>query len=398
MLDPAMLTEPSQLLQNPVFTGFVAAAFVGGIMVMLRQMPMALFQLFKGQFTVELTVYDNDEVYPFLNLFMARHASAKRARRVRVSSMYDAHDDKNMTSVTPGEGVLLMREAGKLMLFQREITEAGKDAMRRTETIRITALGRDAAPLRELVDRVKDVQSDSDSLMIREWDNFSYRLASRRPKRGMDTIYINEKLKAAIIEDVQRFLRSADWYAARAIPWRRGYLLAGPPGTGKSSLIFALACLLNKPVHLLNLAAMSDDAELSSALAMAKDGVVAIEDADAVRDSVSTKRGDDTESETVEKGVTLSGLLNAIDGIAAPEGRILFLTSNHPERLDRALIRPGRVDMQVTLDHAGPAEIEAMVARFCPELDEAARRALVEDMPCPAPQAEIQNRLLQKLR
>eukprot|EP01092_Planopodium_desertum_P012329 TRINITY_DN5796_c0_g1_i1.p1 TRINITY_DN5796_c0_g1~~TRINITY_DN5796_c0_g1_i1.p1 ORF type:complete len:252 (-),score=40.83 TRINITY_DN5796_c0_g1_i1:776-1462(-) len=65
--------------------------------------------------------------------------------------------------------------------------------------------------------------------------------------------------------------------------------------------------------------------------------------------------------------VTFSGLLNAIDGIASQEGRIFFLTTNHADRLDPALMRPGRVDYLITLDLASKTQIERLFLRFYPE-------------------------------
>jgi chaperone BCS1 len=97
--------------------------------------------------------------------------------------------------------------------------------------------------------------------------------------------------------------------------------------------------------------------------------------------------------EASKSGITLSGLLNAIDGIGARDGRILFITSNHPDALDPALIRPGRIDMRVHLAHSGMPEATAMFNKFFPTGDLAAFQAEIASA-LPLPAAELQNRLL----
>src|SRR5690606_38276676 len=69
-------------------------------------------------------------------------------------------------------------------------------------------------------------------------------------------------------------------------------------------------------------------------------------------------------TEDANKNLTFSGLLNAIDGISAKEGRILVLTTNHPEVLDPALVRPGRVDRKFEVGYCRPTEAAALYARF----------------------------------
>jgi chaperone BCS1 len=65
-----------------------------------------------------------------------------------------------------------------------------------------------------------------------------------------------------------------------------------------------------------------------------------------------------------QSSITLSGFLNALDGVVASEERIIFMTTNHPERLDPALIRPGRVDVKEYLGHAAPYQMKEMFLRF----------------------------------
>lgn len=78
--------------------------------------------------------------------------------------------------------------------------------------------------------------------------------------------------------------------------------------------------------------------------------------------------------------MSFSGLLNALDGVAAQEGRIIFLTTNHRELLDSALIRPGRIDVEFELGLASREQIVSMFFRFHPEHKTLAD-VLVENLP-----------------
>ena len=161
--------------------------------------------------------------------------------------------------------------------------------------------------------------------------------------------------------------RARDWYAARGVPWRRGYLFHGPPGTGKSSLIRALASELALDIASLDIgrSTLTDD-DLREAMIGAPDkALIAIEDVDAV----FTRRGHGEKP----AGVSFSGLLNAIDGYAAQEGRALVMTTNHRERLDPALIRPGRVDVHVELGLVGAGTARRLFDRFFPREPDLAR-------------------------
>ncbi|KAK6004370.1 hypothetical protein QM012_008232 [Aureobasidium pullulans] len=77
------------------------------------------------------------------------------------------------------------------------------------------------------------------------------------------------------------------------------------------------------------------------------------------KSSSSSENKDDTTSK-----ISLSGLLNVIDGVATHEGRILIMTTNHPEKLDPALVRAGRVDMHIRFSYASTAQIKSLFLRM----------------------------------
>mmetsp|Transcript_15121 Transcript_15121/g.34410 ORF Transcript_15121/g.34410 Transcript_15121/m.34410 type:complete len:643 (-) Transcript_15121:188-2116(-) len=194
----------------------------------------------------------------------------------------------------------------------------------------------------------------------------------------------------ALLEDATDFLESEQWYTLRGIPYRRGYLLHGVPGSGKSSLVMALAHELQLPIYMLSLssAKMNDD-KLNNMLQFGMHdppSILLLEDIDilhsvvlhrsmANRADTDSDRGDkkDDDSEAHVSGrsksrLTLSGLLNALDGPTATTGRLLFMTTNARERLDPALIRSGRIDYEIEFKAVQPEQAFRLFKHFYSDL------------------------------
>lgn len=177
-------------------------------------------------------------------------------------------------------------------------------------------------------------------LYIREshWSHFGR--VGLLKKRPLDTIY-SEKLPE-ILQDLDEFLASEEEYKNRGVPYRRGYLLEGKPGGGKSTIVSAMANHLKRDLDIVNLKSESSLKEL-----FATDGsLIVIEDIDCAG-NVKDRESEDEDSKPV--GPSLSDILNAIDGISTGENIVFIFTTNHPDKLDPALIRPGRIDYRVEL-------------------------------------------------
>jgi len=196
-----------------------------------------------------------------------------------------------------------------------------------------------------------------------DWAKFG----DSRRKRPIESVILDEGVKERIVADVKDFLDHRTWYMDRGIPYRRGYLLYGPPGSGKSSFIQALAGELDFGVAIINLSerGLTDDRLAHLLTNLPQRTVVLLEDADAAFANRRQVDGDGYGG----GNVTFSGLLNALDGVVAGEERICFLTTNHIDRLDEALIRPGRVDMTVRIGHATRHQAAGMWDRFYGDID-----------------------------
>ncbi|KAK5993935.1 putative mitochondrial chaperone BCS1-B [Cladobotryum mycophilum] len=251
---------------------------------------------------------------------------------------------------------------------------------------------------------------------------------ARRPVRPMLTVVLDANQKQSVMEDVNEYLHPSTprWYASRGIPLRRGYLFYGPPGTGKTSFSFALAGVFGIDIYVISLqdANVTEEDLATLFTKLPRRCIVLLEDIDTAglrRDSTSDpdnkSTGEDKDGKKVDEdekkkkkkkkkqedsdvdsdnssdseedrnarrrrrnrrkgkdrnrkmsaspeSISLSGLLNAIDGVASHEGRILIMTTNKPESLDEALIRPGRVDVQVCFTNATSTQATELFFRM----------------------------------
>ena len=188
-------------------------------------------------------------------------------------------------------------------------------------------------------------------------------LGEPRRKRPFESVILDKGVKERVLKDIKDFLSSENWYHERGIPHRRGYLLYGSPGSGKSSVIQALAGELDYNIATLNLSerGLTDDRLNYLLTKIPQRTIILLEDADA---AFSNRRTQTDVDGYQGANVTFSGLLNAIDGVSSVEERLLFLTTNHMERLDEALIRPGRIDMAVKVAEASRWQAAELWDRF----------------------------------
>lgn len=345
-----MISFFATLADNPLFAGGVGAAAASALLYQARALPMTIWQFVRRQCSVELIIDNSDELFHRLVMHLSRSPDASKARWLRMVHIYNDEDQAWEWQVSFGFGWHLFRDGGDWYLLHRASEEKSAGlSLQRRETVTVRTFGRSQRPLRELMKRAERIYDSGNTIPVYTFHSGVYMLSDRKPLRSFDTLFFPEAQKRRLIGDLDRFLVAREEYWRRSIPYRRGYLFKGAPGTGKTSIAFALASRARRPVYMINLSTCGGDAGLQLAFNTIEAGAfVVIEDADT---AALTHNRNAPQSGFVEikderdKHVTLGGLLNAIDGMATRENRILVITSNHADKFDPALLRPGRIDL-----------------------------------------------------
>ena len=370
-----------QLATNQLFGGGLILMVGGGLLAYFREVPSRCWHWLRRRWLIEIDILDRDPAFEWIDKWLAQHAYARhRARSLTVKTVSVDYSERQadpsidsrpriLFSPAPGEHIFFYR--GRLVILTRERPKpdgAQAQSINVRESFAIRIFSRDREIARQLLEEARDVAlpPGDNRLAIHRASYSSWDEQMKRLPRPPESVVLRQGLMESLIDDVRNFLTRRNWYVERGIPYRRGFLLYGPPGTGKSSAVLAIASAMKMDIAILSLANSSlDDDDLCQLLSNCPvNSIVLIEDIDCV--FVERKATEDKPNK-----LTFSGLLNAIDGVAAGEGRVLFATTNHIERLDPALIRPGRIDRKELIGFAERAQLRGLFVRFFGDHDPA---------------------------
>jgi len=350
-------------LQNEIVLGMLMLSVLGTLMYLIRGIFSGIFNIAKRQLTVNTTVSNQDNV-TFTNLTRWLSEVPGLTSRLRTFRVGMIHDDDAEAEyyVYPGVGKHFFFYNRHPYMVHLEL-QTEKNQIK--EIFTISTLGRSNEHLAEIINSFSRI--DHENVVKIFSFNYGWSIASKRKLRAWDSVFYNDRKNEDMLNDIRTFISSEDWYTKHGIPYHRGYLLEGDPGTGKTSLIHALASELDYDVFMVDLNALHDADDLLDAIRTApKKGLVVIEDIDSFSVSRDRKEQDKKEESIIPSKFNLSSLLNSLDGLCSVEGRIIVMTTNHPEKLDPALIRPGRVDKRVAIGLPNQYTIERMYRHFIP--------------------------------
>lgn len=449
-----------------VSVGLVALALMKGSSYLFAMLERA----FRRCFMSSIYIDEHDDLFQMVMAWLAESQQFGSRRSLRAKTQTgakaedgaddiagDALNENGIFDYTrwsarlpprfePYYGQNYMFHNGTLFFFKRSQRQGNQrvqvtfNGSAEDDLLQLDCIGRSTDPIKELLRTIKvwSLNRQRNTTTIRhptpkDRARFggSWTKTSSRPSRPMETVILDAEQKSMIIRDMNEYLHpaSARWYAARGIPYRRGYLFHGPPGTGKTSLSFALAGIFGLEIYAISLQepTLTEGDLLQLFNGLPRRCIVLLEDVDAaglLRDRASDeknkprtkkegkqtgKQGEEGKEKAAaaEKGdnytlkdlarelkaigipaqrggphatmqqnngagpnrapgtgISLSGLLNAIDGVASAEGRVLIMTTNHAEKLDAALVRPGRVDRKVEFQLAAKDQIRELFVRM----------------------------------
>lgn len=465
--------------------------FVWAFNRMGRQMVLVVYRFVLDYFVSSIHIASSDEIYLHMMKWLASQNRLVNSRSLTAETLsktaWEEEDEADVLATrisADGEGVYLNfsnQEAKmpprfvpalgvhgfwydgnyfRLLRKQEsflEDTTSGSQTFKDRENLTITCLGRSPDPIKRMLQVAKEYYHTDHYAKTtvkrpspqgsRRFGRSAWTQVAQRPVRPMRTVVLDARQKVQVLADINEYLHPATprWYANRGIPLRRGYLFHGPPGTGKTSLSFALAGVFGLDIFVISLLepTLTEEDLLALFNSLPRRCVVLLEDIDTA--GLTRPKGEeDTQDESQQaedasgggqsskkpcdntktngegpstststdapltrsdkstgaggnrrrareaeaggpsdwkvsdlarelkrapwgddkKGISLSGLLNAIDGVASHEGRVLIMTTNKPEALDDALIRPGRVDLQVAFTNATSEQARELFERM----------------------------------
>lgn len=344
-----------------------------GMTNLVFRMAYQVFIKIRNQVSYQVSVFSDDPIYPLLHRRLLELMPPQKRKAITIKTLrrhneWTGKTESEMHSLYDGsrEQVITISGHRVKVWIQKGEVEAKLDSMMVDGGL-LSSLSKDriffsthsqearSAVLEYLTEVSAACYTDDrvPRLMIATtWG--SWKVHSALNLRGLDTVVLKAGQIESLVADLETFLSAERDYGTLGIPWHRCYMLTGPAGTGKTSLAKALATHLNMDLYYVPLADMTKDSDLISMFSQVESGsVLLLEDIDIFH---ATRERDDEAG-----GVSLSGLLNVLDGVSTPNGLITILTTNKPEVLDDALIRPGRVDRIEEIGLCEPEHFQRLV-------------------------------------
>lgn len=199
-----------------------------------------------------------------------------------------------------------------------------------------------------------------------------WQIHTKIQKREESSLIIKENDKKSFIEDITKFIKSSAEYDHYGIPYKRNYLFYGKPGTGKTSLVNVIANKFDRNINVISFSVDLTDEDLYRAISIinGSTSILLLEDIDCIFQ--------DRQTDSNKSRVSFSALLNVLDGVTNIKGLITIITTNYVKELDKALLRPGRIDMMIEFTIINREQIEGFLAFYKITLDQKTVSELVK--------------------
>jgi chaperone BCS1 len=366
--------------------GLLVLLGLGGVITAaVLRLPGLVFLLAIRAFSTRVEIRSSDDAYWWMERWLSTVTRAQPTTNLLMTTFVSSPDVKDASRdreilLTPAPGIHRVKWRGKNILIERVREknqsngngggsvmpaaggysgERSSSASQHLESFVLRIPSRDREFVKALLEDVREsAQQSTKDVIVRtpRWSEWC--VSARITPRVSNSVILPGRQLEDLIADARQFKKSREWYQERGVPYRRGYLLHGAPGSGKTSCVHVLASELGWDVYSLDLSSVREDVFSSATSGMMSPSILLIEDIDtAFKGRQSSKDG----------MISFASVLNAIDGMAALSGRVVCMTTNHIESLDPALIRAGRIDVRIEFKHANKEQAVRLFKRFFPE-------------------------------
>lgn len=276
-------------LDNELFSGGLGLAAMGLALQFARRSSTIVSMLAKRHLMMTLEVTSKDVTYPWVLQWLNAHG--RRTQHLSVATAVERAIDgsSHLTfDLVPGPGRHLVRYGGRFFMVerQREHQSFAMNTGEPWEKVLLSSFGRDVSVFDNLLEEARGMntkQEEGATVIYTCWGTEWRPFGHPRRKRPLDSVVLDDGVKEGIVADLEEWRASARWYHDRGIPYRRGYLLHGPPGSGKSSFIVSLAGELDYNICIMALSdeGLTDDRLAQALSVVPQRSIVLLEDIDA---------------------------------------------------------------------------------------------------------------------
>ena len=257
----------------------------------------------------------------------------------------------------------ILNDKVQAFAFKEEFYHIKKVVLTSSSNEKITTFIEGAINRKFKEKKEKFAEVSGDKIIKKKWTGYCWSYESSIPKRSFDSIFLKEQHFNRIKDPIMRFIDKNTYkdYYKHGIPYKMNIMLHGPPGAGKTSLIHSIASECGANICVLNInSELKEDAMIDAISQVNEDdkkSILVLEDIDCI--FIDRKTND-----SMKNHITMNGILNCLDGFNNPEGLIVIMTTNFPDKLDEALMRSGRIDLDIELSHLDKFQARNMFLSF----------------------------------
>lgn len=352
----------SQINTNDFFSGALIGGAILGLLNYLKAVPGIILRYLWNKMFVTITLDISDHMYKYAKewISLLELKSIEKKFQIFTLETYDYSIDKYIynTVLFPSAKFYYNYYEDKLIIIstnrnEPKTTDSGILSSIVYESITIKYFIWNTSLKEKILNSIislKDSRKES-GVQIYTPSAFSWEESMFIPYKSIDTVVTDNNIDV-LVKDIDTFLSKRDWYSKNGITYKRGYLLYGLPGTGKTSTIHAIASKYKRPIYFVSISSKLTDTNLLDLLTKIRDNsIVVFEDIDRFIDNDKNE-------------FSIMPILNSMDGMLAKHNILLFITANDKSKIDEALLRPGRIDLTLEYTLCTKSQLRALYILF----------------------------------